>query len=94
MSTQNNETKSMTSAQILGAFIKSMRISDEMDATGISEGFERAWFRLDGFLAALGREVDAVAPELHNQLMAYRMRVISDENSLRTARQIADGQQK
>jgi len=94
MSNPNNDTHSMTSAQILGAFIKSMRLSDEMDASGINEGFERAWFRLDAFLAALGREVDAVAPELHNQLMAYRMRVIADENSLRTAREIADGKTK
>jgi hypothetical protein len=94
MNTQANETKYMTEAQILGAFIKSMRLSDEMDASGINEGFERAWFRLDAFLAALGREVDAVAPELHNQLMAYRMRVLADENSLRTAREIAEGKTK
>jgi hypothetical protein len=94
MSNPNNDTHNMTGAQILGAFIKSMHLSDEMDASGISEGFERAWFRLDAFLAALGREFDAVTPELHNQLMAYRMRVIADENSLRTARPIADGDQK
>jgi hypothetical protein len=94
MSTQNNKTQSISGEQIMAAFINATRYSDEVDARGNAEGSARSWARLDTFVDALGREVELLAPGLHNQLMAYRRRVAQGENLLRTAREIAEGNSK
>ena len=94
MSNPNNDTSSVTGEQILAAFSKAMRFSDEMDATGSNEGFERAWSRLSAFVTSLGMELDGVAPGLYQQLMGYQLRVTAEENSLRAARKMAEGNSK
>ena len=94
MSDPNNKAQNMTGEQIMAAFIKAMRFSDEMDASGSNDGFERTWNRLSAFATCLAMEFDGVAPGLHQQVMGYQMRVIDGENSLRTARHIADGNSK
>lgn len=91
MNIHSTNGQSITGEQILAAFIKAMRFSDEMDATGSNDGFERSWNRLSAFAASLAMEFDGVAPGLHQQVMGYQMRVNDGENSLRTARQIAEG---
>lgn len=84
-------SNTMTGDQILASFLRAMRASDEEDATGKIEGFERSWFRLQMFVGELGREFDGVAPELHNQLVAYCQRVNDGDNSLRDACRLAEG---
>jgi len=91
MNTPNDEVKTMTGEQIRAAFIKAMRFSDEMDATGQVEGLDRSWHRLSAFVTSLGMEFDDVVPGLHQQVLAYQLRVNNGENSLRDAHRLAQG---
>lgn len=94
MSATNSNEHNMTGEQILAAFSKAMRFSDEMDASGSNDGFERAWSRLSAFATSLSMEFDLVSPGLYQQVMGYQLRVTAEENSMRTARQIAEGETK
>jgi hypothetical protein len=91
MNTPAANATSMTGEQIMGAFVKAMRFSDEMDATGSAEGFDRSWHRLSAFVTSLGMELDNVAPGLYQQVLGYQMRVTAGENSLRDAYRLANG---
>lgn len=91
MNTQNNDAKTMTGDQIMAAFIKAMRFSDEMDATGQVEALDRSWHRLSAFVTSLGMQLDEVAPGLHQQVLGYQLRVNDGENRLRDAYRIAQG---
>ena len=94
MSDPNNNAKSMTAEQILDAFSAAIRYSDKQDAESGLEGSERRWDRLNCFVSALASEFSQVAPDLYLQLTGFQLRVIDKENSLRTARQIAEGNSK
>ena len=94
MNTQNNNDRSMTERQIINAFTQATRYSDEQDAESGLEGHERRWDRLNCFVSALASEFSQVAPDLYLQLTGFQLRVIDEENSLRTARDIAEGNSK
>jgi hypothetical protein len=94
MNTQNSNDRSMTGQQIVNAFSQAIRYSDKQDAQSGLEGSERRWDRLNCFVSALASEFSQVAPDLYLQLTGFQMRVIDEENSLRTARDIAEGNSK
>jgi hypothetical protein len=94
MSAPNNNTKSMTGEQIANAFSEAIRYSDKQDAESGYEGSERRWDRLNCFVSALASAFSEVAPDLHLQLTGFQLRVIDEENSLRTAREIAERGEK
>lgn len=94
MKTPNNSDRSMNGQQIANAFSQAIRHSDKQDADSGYEGSERRWDRLNCFASALASEFLQVAPDLYLQMTGFQLRVIDEENSLRTARDIAEGNSK
>lgn len=94
MNTPNNSERGMTGEQIANAVSQAIRYSDKQDAGSGFEGCERRWDRLNCFVSALASEFSQVAPDLYLQLTGFQLRVIDEENSLRNARDIAEGNSK
>lgn len=93
MSTANN-AKGMTGEQIADAFSRAIRHSDKEDTEGGLEIYARRWDRLNTFVTALASEFCGVTPGLYMQLTGFQLRVVDDENSLRKAYEIAEGNKK
>lgn len=90
MSDPNNNAKSMTGEQFAAALNRAIRYSDEMDSHSGAEGFERRYDRLNLFVTSLASEFYVGAPDIYTQITGFQLRVVDEENSLRTAREIAE----
>lgn len=90
MSNPNNSAKSITGEEFAAALNRAIRYSDEMDSHSSAKDFERRYDRLNLFVTSLASEFYVAAPEIYTQLTGFQLRVVDEENSLRTARETAE----